>query len=68
MRKSRTYGSVRGWHREVPVYSTRGKYIYTYFENLSSGYTFQKKSDIDKELHLFLLKRFLQNRECNQMI
>ena len=22
MRKSRTYGSVRGWHREVPVYST----------------------------------------------
>ena len=24
MRKSRTYGSVRGWHREVPVYSTVG--------------------------------------------
>ena len=22
MRESRTYGSVRGWHREVPVYST----------------------------------------------
>jgi hypothetical protein len=22
VRKSRTHGSVRGWHREVPVYST----------------------------------------------
>ena len=27
MRKSRTYGSVRGWHREVPVYSTIGEQI-----------------------------------------
>ena len=22
VRESRTHGSVRGWHREVPVYST----------------------------------------------
>lgn len=27
MRKSRTYGSVRGWHREVPVYSTADDFI-----------------------------------------
>lgn len=27
VRESRTHGSVRGWHREVPVYSTsRGDY------------------------------------------
>lgn len=25
VRESRTHGSVRGWHREVPVYSTEGK-------------------------------------------
>lgn len=24
VRESRTHGSVRGWHREVPVYSTDG--------------------------------------------
>ena len=24
VRESRTHGSVRGWHREVPVYSTGG--------------------------------------------
>ncbi len=25
VRESRTHGSVRGWHREVPVYSTEEK-------------------------------------------
>ena len=27
VRESRTHGSVRGWHREVPVYSTADEFI-----------------------------------------
>lgn len=27
VRESRTHGSVRGWHREVPVYSTADEFL-----------------------------------------
>lgn len=31
VRESRTHGSVRGWHREVPVYSTMEKEYEKFF-------------------------------------
>ena len=43
MRKSRTYGSVRGWHREVPVYSTT--------EIKDMDYIRDRKSNILFSLH-----------------
>ena len=33
VRESRTHGSVRGWHREVPVYSTGGKFYVDHIWN-----------------------------------
>lgn len=34
VRESRTHGSVRGWHREVPVYSTMAENDSTFRRNL----------------------------------
>ena len=46
VRESRTHGSVRGWHREVPVYSTV-RYIYGLHQKSKYAGFFKVSRNID---------------------